>query len=76
MKKTNFKIEKRFLKHYNLVVVDNYLDIQLKNVLYDHVILVHELYVLLFHENNYPLEDADVVHEVNLLNVVLQLPDV
>jgi hypothetical protein len=71
-----FNVEKMFLHHYNLVVVDNYLDIQLKIVLHDHVILVHELFVLLFHENNFLLEDEDVVHEVLPLNVVLQLHDV
>jgi hypothetical protein len=65
-----------FLHHYNLVVVDNYLDIPLKSVLHDHVILVHELFVLPFHENNFQLEDEDVVLEVFLLNVVLQLHDV
>ncbi len=65
-----------FLHHYNLVVVDNYLYIQLKNVLHDHVILVHELFVLQLHENNFLLEDEDVVHEVLLLNVVLQFHDV
>jgi hypothetical protein len=65
-----------FLHHNNLVVVDNYLDIQLKNVLLDRVILVHELFVLLFDENNFPLEDEDDVHERIQLNVVLQLHDV
>jgi hypothetical protein len=65
-----------FLHHNNLVVVDNYLDIPLTNVLLDRVILVHELFVLLFDENNFPLEDEDDVHERIQLNVVLQLHDV
>ncbi len=58
------------------MVVDNYLDIPLTNVLLDRVILVHELFVLLFDENNFPLEDEDDVHERIQLNVVLQLHDV
>jgi hypothetical protein len=58
------------------VVVDNCLDIQLKNVLLDHVILVLELFVLPFPENNFPLEDEAAAHEVHPLNVVLQLHDV
>jgi hypothetical protein len=65
-----------FLHHYNPVVVDNYLDIPLKNVLHDLVNLVHELFVLLFLENNSLLEDEDVVHELNQPIVVLQLHDV
>lgn len=58
------------------MVDDNYLDIQLKNEQHDHVVLVHEFYVLPFHENNFQLEDEDVVPEVHRLNVVLQLHDV
>jgi hypothetical protein len=65
-----------FLHHYNPVVVGNYLDILLKNGLHDHVNPVLELFDLLFHENNSPLEGEDVVHELNLPTVVLQLHDV
>jgi hypothetical protein len=65
-----------FLHHDNLVAVGNYLDIQWKNVLHDHVFLVHELFVLPFHGNNFLLEDEDDVHELILLDDVLQLHDV
>ena len=71
-----FNVERTFLRHYNPAVVDNYLDIPLKNVLHDHVNLVLELFVLLFLENNSLLEDEDVVHELNQPIVVLQLHDV
>ena len=78
LKTTNNKVnvEKMFLHHYSLVAVDNYLDIPLKHVTRGHVTPAHKHLVLLFHENNLPLEDEDVAHEVNLLNVLLHFHDV
>jgi hypothetical protein len=65
-----------FLRRHILVVVDNYRDILLKNVLLDRVILVYELFVLRFDDGNCALGDEGDVHELIQLNEVLQLHDV
>ena len=65
-----------FLRRHILAVVDNYRDIPLKNVLLDRVILVDELSVLQFDDDNFVLEGEGDVHELIQLNDVLQLHDV
>jgi hypothetical protein len=52
-------------------MIDNYFDIHFLNAYF-----VHEFFVFPFHENNFQLDDEDVVLEKNFLNVVHQLHDV
>jgi hypothetical protein len=49
-------------------MIDNYFDVQWQNVY-----LVHDIFVLPSHENNFQLDDEDVVLEGNFLNVLHQL---